>query len=238
MGILGGTFNPPHAGHLALARDALRELRLELVLLVPTHTPPHKPVSPVPMRTPPREQIPPGPNHMPALPTPVRSPSHTPAPPVLASPAQRLAMCRLLAAESPGVKACALEIERGGASYTVDTLQEIHDANPDASLTLTVGADMALTLADWRRPQRLLELAELAIAERRPADRERVTKALAAWGAAGEDRIHFLSMRPIDVSSSLVRERIAAAEAVDGMLPASIARYVEEHGLYTSPSRA
>jgi nicotinate-nucleotide adenylyltransferase len=126
-----------------------------------------------------------------------------------------------------------LEIERGGASYTVDTLEEIHDANPDASLTLIVGADMALTLAGWRQPQRLLELAELAIAERRPADRERVMTALAVLGVADE-RVHFLSMRPIDVSSSLVREQIATGEAVDGMLPASIARYVEEHNLYTS----
>src|SRR4029077_16362192 len=87
VGILGGTFNPPHLGHLALAHHARAELGLARVLLMPAHTPPHK------------------------------LPSADPG------PAHRLAMCRLLAAGSEGVQACGLEVERGGRSYTVDTLR-------------------------------------------------------------------------------------------------------------------
>jgi nicotinate-nucleotide adenylyltransferase len=194
--VLGGTFNPPHAGHLALARHARSELRLHLVLLVPAHTPPHKP---------------------PAADA--------------ATPSQRLAMCELAAAGVEGVSACALEVRRGGASYTVDTLQELHDANPDASLTLIIGADIALTLPSWRQPRRLLDLAQLAVAQRGGAAEARVLEALAPLHPEPA-RVKFLSMAPIEISSSQVREQIAAGLPLHGELPAAVERYVAEHDLY------
>lgn len=196
LGILGGTFNPPHAGHLALARDALRELDLDVVLLMPAHTPPHKPAAAD-----------------------------------AATAQQRLEMCRLAAEGVDGVRACALEVQRGGPSYTVDTLEEIHDANPDAALTLIVGADMALTLASWRRPQRLLELADLAVAQRCGAGREQVVEAVAPLHPQ-PGCVRFLTMHPIDVSSSAVRERLAEGRSVEDMLPSEVASYVRQHGLY------
>ncbi len=98
LGILGGSFNPPHRGHVELARHALRELGLERVLLMPARVSPGKPVEG-------------GPN-----------PAH---------PEHRLEMCRLAAAGVEGVEACALEIERDGPSYTVDTLRALHDEHPD-----------------------------------------------------------------------------------------------------------
>jgi nicotinate-nucleotide adenylyltransferase len=196
LGILGGTFNPPHAGHLTLARDALSELGLDVVLLVPAHTPPHKPAAAD-----------------------------------AATPRQRLAMCELAAAEVQGVRACALEVDRGGPSYTVDTLQEIHDAYPRARLTLIVGADMALTLASWREPQRLLELADLAVAERSGAGRAQVLGALEPLHVE-PGQVSFLATRPIDISSSAVRERIAGGGSAQGMLPGEVGSYVESHHLY------
>ena len=80
---------------------------------------------------------------------------------------------------------CALEIQRGGASFTVDTLQAIHDDHyPDAELTFIVGADTARTVPDWREPERVLELARLAVAEREGFAREEVRGALAALTSA------------------------------------------------------
>ena len=197
IGILGGTFNPPHRGHLALARHARDELSLERVVLMPVHTAPHKPGG-----------ADPGPGH-------------------------RLAMCRLAAGSEPGVSACALELERGGPSYTADTLKEIHERHPEAELTFIVGADTARTLPSWHEPQGVLELAALAVAARSGTDRGQVMAALeAAAGATGPLRVRFLEMAPIEASSSAARELLAAGKDATGMLSPEVADYVAEQGLY------
>jgi nicotinate-nucleotide adenylyltransferase len=203
IGILGGSFNPPHLGHLALARHAREELALERVLLMPLHTPPHKPGGEDP------------------------------------GTEQRLAMVRLAVAGEPGIEASALEIERGGPSYTADTLSEIHDGDPEAQLTFIVGADTALTIPSWRRPATVLELARLAVASRPGSDRGQVLDALAtvpmhpvAGAPHARPEVVFLSMDPIEASSSLARERIAAGEPVEGLLSPAVGRYIAEHGLY------
>lgn len=194
--MLGGTFDPPHRGHLALAKRALDELSLDEVLLMPVNTPPHKPPQPGG-----------------------------------ASPPMRLEMCRLAAAEIDGVAASDIEVRRPGPSYTVDTLEAIHDAHPDASLTLIVGADMALTLPAWRRPKRLLQLAGVAVAERDGAGREEVLAAIEPL-QPGVQRVRFLTMLPDAVSSSQVRERAAAGLSIDGLVPDPVASYVADHHLY------
>ncbi len=167
---------------------------------------------------------------------PAHTPPHKPAAADVATPRQRLEMCELAAAEVGGVRACALEVDRGGPSYTVDTLEELHGANPDASLTLIVGADIALTLTSWRQPQRLLRLAGLAVALRRDASREQVLQALAPLHPQ-PGRVRFLGMRPMDVSSSEVRERVAAGTPTDGLLPDPVASYLADHRLYGAPVR-
>jgi nicotinate-nucleotide adenylyltransferase len=188
--VLGGSFNPPHRGHLALARHAHGELGLGRVLLMPAHT--------VPFKAHGEGGSDPGPEH-------------------------RLRMCRLAVEGAAGIDVCALEIERRGVSYTVDTLGSLHDSHPEAELTLIVGADVAATLESWREPDRLLELADVAVATRPGAPR----RALPA-GA----RVSFLEMPAIDVSSSMVRARVAAGEPVQELVGAPVARYIAEHGLY------
>jgi nicotinate-nucleotide adenylyltransferase len=207
LGILGGTFNPPHVGHLALARHARMELGLECVVLMPAGSPLHKPAAEDP------------------------------------GSECRLAMCRLAARTVEGASACALEVERGGPSYTVDTLRAIHAAHPNAELTFIVGADTASTLASWREPVELLGLARLAVASRTGADRDRVLATVA--GLAGAEarervtsRIDFLTMDTIDVSSSAVRERASRAEPLGDLVPATIADYIAEHGLYSGAREA
>jgi nicotinate-nucleotide adenylyltransferase len=222
LGVLGGTFNPPHLGHLALARHARKELGLERVLLVPTHTTPYKANAEDV-----EERRDPGPEH-------------------------RLRMCRLAVQGVDGVTACAVEIERGGLSYTVDTLSSLHASHPHAELTFIVGADTASTLGSWREPEQLLELAQLAVATRVPSDAQagaarrgvldalgaiRLSESAAGEPRTGADRVRFLEMPPIDVSSSLVRRRVAGGDAVDDLVGPAVAAYIAEHGLYRAPAQ-
>jgi nicotinate-nucleotide adenylyltransferase len=201
IGILGGTFNPPHAGHLALARHAREQLGLERVLLIPACTAPNKPAG----------ADDPGPEH-------------------------RLAMCRLAIGDEPGLGVSAIEIERGGESFTVDTLRLIRESEPDWELTLILGADTARTLPGWREPARLTELAELAVAERDELDAQQVREALA--GLLPAPRMRMLRMQRIAVSSSRVRQLVAAGRPVRELVGKAVAEYITEHRLYRAPERS
>ena len=203
IGILGGSFNPPHLGHLALARRAREELGLERVLLMPLHTPPHKGGAPDP-----------GPEH-------------------------RLEMCRLATAGEPGIEACELEVRRAGTSYTADTLSEIHERHPEAELTFIVGADTARTLPSWHRPEVVVALARLAVAGRPGTDGGEVLDALRAISPAsvgeietGSPGVVFLTLEPVNASSSLARERLAARAPVGDLLAPAVAAYIADHGFY------
>ncbi len=217
LGILGGTFNPPHLGHLAVARHARRELGLERVLLVPAHTAPYKSSDSGTGGSSGVAGSDPGPQH-------------------------RLRMCQLAVAGDEGLAVSAVEVDRGGLSYTVDTLRSIHASHPNAQLTFIVGADTASTLGSWREPAQLLELAQLAVATRDGTGRQRVLDALAAvesTGAGGSSQQHstvggvsFLEMPAIEVSSSQVRERVARGEAIDQLVGPAVADYIAAHQLY------
>jgi nicotinate-nucleotide adenylyltransferase len=200
LGILGGTFNPPHLGHLAVAAHARSELALERVVLMPARIPPHKAVE--------RD---PGAEH-------------------------RLAMCRLLVAGAAGLSACALELEREGPSYPVDTLRAIHASHPQAELTFVMGADIASTVPTWREPQAMLELAELAVAARPGSDRRGVLDLLEPLGDGA--RVRFLDAPRLEVSSSLARARAAAGAPIEPLVGPAVAQYIAEHELYGARARA
>ena len=125
-GILGGTFNPPHLGHLHAAQLAHDALKLDRVLFIPTNIPPHKTL-----------------------------PQNT------ASPEARCEMVRLLTADTPWAQLDTIEIDRGGASYTVDTLRALHERGED-DLHLIIGTDMLLSFDKiWRAPDEIARLAAL-----------------------------------------------------------------------------
>jgi nicotinate-nucleotide adenylyltransferase len=145
-------------------------------------------------------------------------------------PEHRLAMCRLLVAGCEGLTVCALEVERDGPSYTVDTLRSIHASHPQAELTLILGADIAGTLPSWREPQELVELASLAIAARPGSDRHAVVDSLGALSP--QARVCFLQAPALEVSSSQARERSLAGEPVQELVGEAVAGYIAEHGLY------
>jgi nicotinate-nucleotide adenylyltransferase len=128
------------------------------------------------------------------------------------------------------MEVCTLELERQGPSYTIDTLRSIHAENPDAELTLIVGADVASTLGSWRDPGEILRLSSLAVAEREGSARREVSEALAPLG--GRERAVFLEMAPREVSSSLVRRRITGGEPIEQLVGGAVADYIAEHQLY------
>lgn len=134
-GILGGTFNPPHLGHLHAAQLAHDALKLDRVLFIPTNIPPHKTL-----------------------------PQNT------ASPEARCEMVRLLTADTPWAQLDTMEIDRGGASYTVDTLRALHERGED-DLHLIIGTDMLLSFDKiWRAPDEIARLAALSVCARENED--------------------------------------------------------------------
>jgi nicotinate-nucleotide adenylyltransferase len=189
-GLLGGTFDPPHNGHVALARAALRELDLErLVVMVAGH-PPHKEAG------------------------------------TEAEIRYRLATAAF--EELPQVELPRDELDRPGPGYTVDTVQEL--AGRVGDVVVVVGGDMFASFPTWREPERILELARLAVAARpgtRSEDFDAVFKELDR-----SDRVTFFDMTPVDVSASEIRRRVAVGQEYAHLVPPAVARLIGELGLY------
>jgi nicotinate-nucleotide adenylyltransferase len=114
----------------------------------------------------------------------------------------------------------------------VATLRALHERRPGDELTFIVGGDMAASLASWREPEELLRLARLGVAERAEDRRETIAARLAAELPGAEDRIDFFAMPRLDVSSTDIRERVAAGRPIRWLVPDGVEAYVREHGLY------
>jgi nicotinate-nucleotide adenylyltransferase len=194
IGILGGTFNPPHIGHLVCAQEAHAQLGLDRIVLMPAGVPPHKDVAADP------------------------------------GPEARHALCERAVEGDERFAVARLELDRPGRSWTVDTLRALHDQAPEDELTFIAGGDMARTLPSWREPEAVLRLATLAVAERAEARREQIREELGALD--GAQRVRFFDMPRLDVSSSLVRERVAAGRPIRWLVPDAVAAAIAEHGWY------
>ncbi|MCY4665097.1 MAG: nicotinate-nucleotide adenylyltransferase [Acidimicrobiaceae bacterium] len=188
IGVLGGTFDPPHFGHLAAGLEALHRLRLEEVLFVVANDPWQKsglnPVTPAPLR---------------------------------------LEMVRAAVRDLDGLEASALEIDRGGESYTADTLQELRVLHPGAELMLVVGSDAAQGLDTWKRPAELRDLATTVVVDRAGRSGGRPP---AGWPAV------VVEIPSLDISSCDIRSRFADGRPVEALVPAAVAGVVRARGLY------
>ncbi|MEA2171335.1 MAG: nicotinate-nucleotide adenylyltransferase [Solirubrobacteraceae bacterium] len=201
VGLLGGTFNPPHIGHLVCAMEAREQLGLDAVWLVPTSVPPHKPVRDDP------------------------------------GAEERARLCELAAASEPGMSVSRADLDRPGPSYTVDTLRALHDDASGDTLTFILGGDQALGLPTWREAEALPGLARFAVAEREGVGRQDLLDRLSGLPGAAE-RVVFFDMPRLDVSSSLIRERVAAGRAIRHLVPEAVAARIVEAGLYREEVRA
>jgi nicotinate-nucleotide adenylyltransferase len=143
---------------------------------------------------------------------------------------ERLRMCELAVGRDERFAVSRIELDRGGRSYTVDTLREIHAASPGDDLTFIVGGDMAHSLPAWREPEALLQLATLGVAEREGAVRRDIAERLDPLAPA--DRIRFFAMPRIDISSTDVRRRVREGRPIRYLVPEAVERIIAERGLY------
>ena len=196
IGVLGGTFDPVHKGHLIVAEEAKTRLNLDEVIFVPAGQPWLKADIPI-------------------------------------SPAEhRLQMLRLAIADKPHFKLSTIEIERAGASYSVDTIAELQGqlGNGD-ELFFILGWDSLAELSQWREPKRLIKMCYL-VAVPRPGYPRPKLKALEASIPGISQRVMLLDEPYIDISASAIRDRVARGLSVRHLVPEAVNRYIKEHGLY------
>lgn len=203
LGIFGGTFDPIHFGHLALARSLRDTFFLPQVRLIPTGLPPHRDAPPV-------------------------------------SPQQRFELVQLALTNESRLVADDREVLRPGYCYTIDTLVEIQQENPQALLVWLIGGDSFLHLQTWRRWRELLEAGHMVVAARPgfdfdalPADLAEeftVRAVLASPRTVEKGRISVLPTPLLPFSSTEIRAKIAKGEDVAALTP--VAEYLKRAGFY------
>ncbi|HLL87390.1 MAG TPA: nicotinate-nucleotide adenylyltransferase [Thermoleophilaceae bacterium] len=193
IGILGGVFNPPHLGHLVCGQEALVQLGLDRVLLVPVGEAPHRAVE--------------------------------------LDPQTRVDLCRAAVAGDERFGVSRVEVDREGPSYTVDTLRALGEGSGgEDDLVVILGGDQAAELRHWHDPAGVLSLAEVAVTTRGSVGPEEVRRRLA--DVRGAERLRSFSMPRIDVSSTLVRARVAEGLPIRYLVPDSVETLIVERGLY------
>jgi nicotinate-nucleotide adenylyltransferase len=210
IGLLGGSFDPIHYGHLQLARDALKHLPLEEVRFLPAAQPWQK--------------------------GPITAAEH------------RARMVQLAIGGDPHFALDMREIERGGVTYTIDTLHALRSQLPDRPLVLIMGSDQFVRLDSWRDWQQIVELAHIAVATRAGAEMpssartrtmlgDRRREAASLTSQLGGSVVEF-EMTPVDASATEVRRLLREphsterAQRLSAMVPAAVLDYIDSHHLY------
>src|SRR6202163_1090647 len=211
IGVFGGTFDPIHCGHLRTAFELWQELRLAGVRFLPTGSPPH------------RAQL-------------------------YASPERRLQMVRAAIADQPAFVVDDREVRRSGLSYSVDTLTELRSEYPKRSLCLLLGMDAFLGLPNWHRWRELLDLAHIIVAHR-PGWRaptmgplgevmvDRGTGSVRDLHEQRSGRIYVHAVTQLEISSTDLRQLIAAGHDPRYLVPEEVRRIIRETRCYAAEKR-
>jgi nicotinate-nucleotide adenylyltransferase len=187
IGILGGTFDPPHVGHLIAAQDALTVLALDKVIFIPARVPPHKQNE------------------------------------VVSSPDTRLRMLKTATQGDRRFEVSDVELKRSGPSYTADTLRELKERHPEDEFFLLLGVDQVREFPTWREPATVLKLARLAMLARGGVEE-----------AVASDIVHQnVPVTRMDVSSTMIRERVAAGLGIRYLVPAGVEEIIAAERLYS-----
>jgi nicotinate-nucleotide adenylyltransferase len=147
---------------------------------------------------------------------------------------QRLEMLRLAVEQEPAWRVCTLEIQRGGYSYTIDTLREIHVELPDANLFFLIGADVLRDIPHWKEPAEIFSLATPLIVRR--AGQSHADLSELAKICSADHQPQLVNMPAMSESGTEIRRRISTGDPIDSFVPAAVARYISEHSLYRQPS--
>jgi nicotinate-nucleotide adenylyltransferase len=189
VGILGGTFDPPHHGHIALAQGVRRALGLDRVLFMVANVPWQKT-----------------------------------ADQVVTAAEDRYAMVAAALSGEEGLEASRLEIDRGGVTYTVDSLEQLRRERPGDELFLIIGADVVTRLASWHRADELDALCAIVAVPRPGAPRN------------NRPGVQWVEVPTPDVSSTTVRARVAAGESIDDLVAPAVRDLIALRGWYRRPA--
>ena len=197
IGVLGGTFDPIHNGHLIIAEEARLKLGLERVIFVPAGEPWLKEY----------RDISPG--------------------------EDRIAMIKLAIVSNPYFHASSIDLRRAGPTYTVDTLTDLRsELGEEANLYFILGLDAVGEILSWRKPEDIIAMCRL-VGAKRPEYRAIDLKHLDRNIPGIALRFTILNNPLIDISSSVIRERVARGLPITGLLPNTVELYIREKGLYS-----
>ncbi len=200
LGVMGGTFDPIHIGHLVTAEEALYQFELDEVLFVPSARPPHKTDS--------RQS----------------------------DARHRLRMVELSIEADPSLSVSAMELEREGLSYTIDTLRQIHaERGKGTDLYFITGADAILEILTWKDPEELLAESRFIAATRPGYPLEKLAEALPDSNSAGEAALRSVSAMEIPalaISSTDIRRRASEGRPFRYLVCDAVWSYIRENGLY------
>ncbi|HEX5323022.1 MAG TPA: nicotinate-nucleotide adenylyltransferase [Capsulimonadaceae bacterium] len=194
LGIMGGTFDPIHYGHLLMAEEARVAFALDSILFIPNNRPPHK------------------------------------KPYAVSSAEDRYAMTLLATSTNPRFKCSRIELDRPGPSYTIDTLRQIREERPDLdAFYFITGADAVLEILTWHEHEKLTQTCEFIAATRPGFVLEHLNQIL---DQDFLNRIHFLPIPGLDISSTDIRRRIRRGRSIKYLTPEPVEAYIHQHGLY------
>ncbi|MGI6037194.1 MAG: nicotinate-nucleotide adenylyltransferase [Limnochordia bacterium] len=196
IGIMGGTFDPIHYGHLVTAEAARVEFGLEEVVFVPTGDPPHKDYQVTPAE-------------------------------------HRYFMTLLATLTNPCFSVSRVDIERGGKTYTVDTIRDLQTLYDEGTqFYFITGADAILEILTWKDPDQLLRSCTFIAASRPGHSLERIQDVLGELYTNHKDRIKLMQVPALAISSTDVRARVATKRPIRYLVPEMVADYIEKSGLY------
>lgn len=195
IGLFGGTFAPPHCGHVRAVKMMLRHIRLDKVLIMPTAVPPHK----------------------------VKAKGDTPE--------IRLEMCRAAFGDIEKVEVSTYEIDKGGLSYSVETLEYL--SKPNRKIFMLTGGDMFKSLPKWFRADRIFELATIVCVPRVEGETVELKSLAADYTEEFGAKIRIIGTNPYEISSTVIREAVKKGEKLGDIIPFGVEKIIKREKLYS-----
>ncbi|MGN0395570.1 MAG: nicotinate-nucleotide adenylyltransferase [Coprococcus sp.] len=197
VGILGGTFNPVHNGHIELALQALNQFDLDKVFMMPNNKPAYKNQDEIIAKD------------------------------------DRAEMVKLAIRDIEGLEISYTELNRLGLTYTCETLEQLNNMYPDTKWYFIMGGDSIMYFDKWREPEKILRYATLIAAVRADIDKNTIYNKIEELQSKYADcNILFEEIRPIDISSSKLREMISEGLDVSEYMNSNVIEYIKEKKLY------
>lgn len=196
IGIMGGTFNPIHHGHLILAESTYEQLNLDKILFMPLKNPPHKAIS---------GEV---------------------------NEKQRVDMISLAIKDNPHFEISTMELDREGITYTAETLTILTRENPDTEYYFIVGADSLFYMQNWMEPQTVFRLCTVVAASRNQVEKDQIYNQMEYLKNIFSANIMLIHMPVIEISSAMIRERVASAKTIRYYVPETVKEYIASNRLY------